>query len=184
MKTTALLAVSVVAILGAILWLRQKDPAAEKASSEPEPAAESVESDAVVEPPAEVLVARAPTLAAVAEPEPESDATETSDYDPHVHPHPITPEHLRIYREADLHNSAWLALKNGDIARTRELVAEHQRDFPDVNSHMDEGLLVLADCLERPGPETKARAQKYYDTYTYSQMRRRIRKMCLQVVPD
>ena len=154
-------------VLGATLISKRPS---EKVAPRPEVAAPAIEAV----PPAE-----APAPAAVVAPPPET-VTQPAAYDPHRHAHPITEEHLRMYREDDLLDGAWHALRKRDFVEARNLVSTHQFEYPDSRAHMDEGLLLLADCMQHPGPETKARAQVFYDTKTFSPMRRRLRRLCLE----
>ena len=110
-----------------------------------------------------------------------ADRVERIGFDRARHAHPITAEHLRLYREDDLLDGAWQALRRRDFAAARQLVATHQAEYPDSKSHMDEGLLLLADCMQSPSAANKARAQAFYDSKTYSPMRRRLRRSCLEL---
>jgi hypothetical protein len=47
-----------------------------------------------------------------------------------------------------------------------------------------EGLLLLADCAERPSPGNTARVQRFYDEHTESTVRRRLRRACLEQPPS
>jgi len=102
-------------------------------------------------------------------------------FDPSRHAHPITAEHLRLYREDDLQGAAWQALRKRDFQAARQLVATHQAEYRDSKAHIDEGLLLLADCMQSPSAENKARARAFYDEKTYSPMRRRLRRGCLEL---
>jgi pyruvate/2-oxoglutarate dehydrogenase complex dihydrolipoamide acyltransferase (E2) component len=169
----ALLVASGIAAL-AMFWRVQSSSDTEQPGSEP--------ARAVAPPLAAPQPQRAPepmpAPAPVAAPDP--DVTEPAAYDPTRHAHPITAEHLRMYREDELLNGAWRALRKRDFARARELVTTHQSEYPASKAHMDEGLLLLADCMEHPSAESRAKAQAFYDTKTFSPMRRRLRRLCLE----
>ena len=100
------------------------------------------------------------------------------------HPHPITADHLRNFRQVDLLDDAWQALKARNFRRARELVAVHRAEYPDQWDDMNEGLELLADCMEQRDSESVARAREFYEQYTASRMRRRIRRFCLEAVSD
>lgn len=158
-------------LLGGLLLLR------------PRHGAEVPASEATLAAPATPAVAVAAPLPVEATKAPEPrEHTELAGYDPTKHAHPITEEHLRLYRETDLLDGAWLALRKRDFSKARDLVATHRSEYSGSKEHMDEGLLLLADCMESPGAETRARAQQFYDSKTYSPMRRRIRRLCLEQV--
>jgi hypothetical protein len=176
--TRLLIAGALVALaVAGVLWLK----APGKQSARATPAAESAASDERENTP---VATQKPPAVETTEAHADEGPTQRSSYDPSIHPHPITPEGDRLHREVALLDDAWLAVKGKDFAKARELVATHQREYPASNAHMDEGLLVLADCMERPGPDTRAKAQQYYDSRTFSQMRKRIRRLCLEVVPE
>jgi hypothetical protein len=100
---------------------------------------------------------------------------------PGAKPHPISAEHQRRYREVGIVDSAWEALEAKDFAKARKLIDEHRREYGGENGDLDEGMSLLADCMERPSAETRGRAQRFYDEETYSTARRRIRRWCLAV---
>lgn len=122
-----------------------------------------------------VLASRA---AAFEEFEP-SEVTEPRDERGHA-PHPITPQHLRNYRQTELLHDAWAAIKMHDFATGRQIVATHRTDYPGQWEDMNEGLEVVADCMQSPGPDTVARARRFYRERTASMMRKRIRRFCLE----
>jgi len=169
---TALLVASGIAAL-AVLWHVRSSSNISRPRAESAPAAMS---------PAAPELRRAPEPKPAVSPlaTPDDDATQPAAYDPTRHAHPITAEHLRMYREDELLNGAWRALRRREFARARELVTTHQSEYPASKEHMDEGLLLLADCMERPSAETRAKAQAFYDTKTFSPMRRRLRRLCLE----
>jgi pyruvate/2-oxoglutarate dehydrogenase complex dihydrolipoamide acyltransferase (E2) component len=97
-----------------------------------------------------------------------------------AHPHPITAEHLALYRDVDLLDAAWQAARDGDFAQARTLLAEHRREYPRSDDDLNEGLSLLVDCMQEPSVAARERAQRFYDTRTFSMMRRRIRRHCLE----
>jgi hypothetical protein len=113
-------------------------------------------------------------------PSPSPALTPTPDPDPLRHP--ITPEHLRLYRDVDLLDAAWQALKARDFPRARASLAQHKSEYPSAHDDLNEGLSLLADCMEQPSAQTRERAQRFYDEQTHSMARRRIRRECLEVV--
>ena len=99
---------------------------------------------------------------------------------PGAKPHPLTEEHLRRYREMSLIESTWTALEQRDFANARQLIEQHRLEYHGENEDLDEGMSLLADCMQHPSAETRARAQRFYDEETYSTARRRIRRWCLE----
>jgi hypothetical protein len=102
---------------------------------------------------------------------------------PGMLPHPITAEHVRLYRDVELLDSAWRALERGEFERARTLLREHASEYAASRyDDINDGLTILADCMERPSAAARDRAQRFYDEHTSSTTRRRIRKHCLQTV--
>jgi hypothetical protein len=95
-------------------------------------------------------------------------------------PHPITPAHRRIFRENNLIGSLNGAMDVKDAAGLRRLLARYREEYPEDGHVLQQGYALIAECLERPGPETRALAQRYYDQQLDSGLRRYIRRHCLE----
>jgi hypothetical protein len=87
---------------------------------------------------------------------------------------------MRIYRDVDLLDDAWQALKARDFTRARAALTRHRSEYPSAFDDLNHGLSLLADCMEQPTDAARARAQDFYDEHTYSMARRRIRRECLE----
>jgi hypothetical protein len=96
------------------------------------------------------------------------------------YPHPITKEHLRLYREADLLDGAATLLRKHEIEHARVLLQQHSLEYSAREGSDNQGLWLLADCLEHRDADSVARAQAFYDRHTHSMIRRQIRKQCLE----
>lgn len=94
--------------------------------------------------------------------------------------HPITPEHQRIYRENNLIGDLNDAMDSADAAGLRSRLQQYRDEYPEDAHVLQDGYALIADCLERLGPETRARAQRYYDEELASGLRRYIRRHCLE----
>jgi hypothetical protein len=99
---------------------------------------------------------------------------------PDGRPHPVTPEHLRLYRDVDLLRAAEAAIRTGRYDEARALVAQHRRELHGMSAPEEEGLLLLADCAEQRSPDNVARVRRFYDQHTDSMLRRRLRRSCLE----
>jgi hypothetical protein len=95
-------------------------------------------------------------------------------------PHPISHEHLRQFRNADLLHAADAALGAGDIEEARAILASHHLEMPALSQVEEEALWLLADCVEDPSAERMARVQQFYDDHPASTLRRRLRRLCLE----
>jgi hypothetical protein len=103
--------------------------------------------------------------------------------DPHpntyVHPHPITPKHVRIFEENALLFQLNEAMDGGEAPRLRALLTQYRLQYPDDPHDMQAGYTLIADCIEHPNDDTRAAAQRYYDTETASTLRRFVMRHCL-----
>lgn len=95
-------------------------------------------------------------------------------------PHPITPEHQRIFRENNLIGALNGAMDIKDVAGLRTQLRQYREEYPEDAHVLQDGYELIANCLERPGPETRATAQRYYDEERDSGLRRYIRRHCLE----
>lgn len=94
--------------------------------------------------------------------------------------HPMTPERRRLQREVRLVAALDDAVDRGDADRVDALVATHRHNFPDDAQHLRGGYSAIAACLGRPGPDSRAAAQAYYDAYRASPLRRQVRRHCFE----
>jgi len=60
------------------------------------------------------------------------------------------------------------------------LLAQYRDEYPEDAHVLQRGYELIADCMERPGPETRGVAQRYYDEELDSGLRRYIRRYCLE----
>jgi hypothetical protein len=95
-------------------------------------------------------------------------------------PHAITPQHERIYHENNLIGDLNGAMDVKDVAGLRRLLKQYRDEYPEDANVLQDGYELIANCLERPGPETRAIAQRYYDEQLDSGLRRYIRRHCLE----
>jgi hypothetical protein len=95
-------------------------------------------------------------------------------------PHPITAQHARIFRENNLIGDLNGAMDVKDAAGLRRLLAQYRDEYPEDAHVLQDGYELIASCLENLTPETRARAQRYYDEQLDSGLRRYIRRHCLE----
>jgi hypothetical protein len=101
-------------------------------------------------------------------------------HDGPVFPHPITPERERIQRENQLIGAMSDAMDLSDGPRLRRILDEYRSEYPDDPNELQVGYAIIADCLERPGAESTAAAQRYYDRERGSMLRRFVARHCLE----
>jgi hypothetical protein len=95
-------------------------------------------------------------------------------------PHPITPQHERIFHENNLIGDLNGAMDVKDVQGLRRLLQQYRDEYPEDAHVLQQGYAIIADCLEHPGAETRAAAQRYYDEELDSGLRRYIRRSCLE----
>jgi hypothetical protein len=94
------------------------------------------------------------------------------------HPHPITQEHVRIQNDNQMLGALNDATDVKDPARLRQLVEAWKEKHHDDPEKYAEAYTVIADCLEFPGDESRAKAKRFYDENRASTLRRHIRRHC------
>jgi hypothetical protein len=99
--------------------------------------------------------------------------------EPGAKTHPLTAEHARLHHEVILIDDIYAALEARAFDRAGELLAKYRELYAGISPDIDEGLGLLLACMEHPSPESRARAQRFFDTETYSTARRRIKRWCL-----
>ena len=95
-------------------------------------------------------------------------------------PHPITPQHQRIFHENNLIGDLNGAMDAKDAAGLRALLRQYRDEYPEDAHVLQDGYELVANCLDHPGTETRAIAQRYYDEQLDSGLRRYIRRYCLE----
>jgi type IV secretory pathway VirB10-like protein len=103
---------------------------------------------------------------------------EHAGHDHDRHPHPITQEHVRIQNDNQMLGALNDATDVKDPARLRQLVEAWKAKHHDDPEKYAEAYTVIADCLEFPGDESRARAKRFYDENRASTLRRHIRRHC------
>jgi hypothetical protein len=97
-----------------------------------------------------------------------------------MRPHPITPQHERIFHENNLIGALNAAMDQKDVAELRIQLKQYRDEYPEDAHVLADGYELIANCLEHPGAETRAVAQRYYDEELDSGLRRYIRRHCLE----
>lgn len=67
-----------------------------------------------------------------------------------------------------------------DADGIRRLVATYRDEYPEDEHLLQDGYAIIADCIEHPGAASRARAQRYYDEALASNIRRYVRRHCLE----
>ena len=95
-----------------------------------------------------------------------------------VHPHAITAQQARIFGENRLIGALNGAVDVGDAAGLRRLLARYRADYPEDGQDAQGGYQATADCVERPGTDSRAAAQRWADEHRGSTVRRFVRRIC------
>ena len=100
-----------------------------------------------------------------------------------MHPHPITAAHRRIYRENSLLYQLNEAMDGREVPRLRALLREYRDEYPEDPHTMQEGYALIADCLEHPSDDLRARARRFFAEERASTLRRFVLRHCLDGAP-
>ncbi|MET0591718.1 MAG: hypothetical protein ABW133_03400 [Polyangiaceae bacterium] len=95
------------------------------------------------------------------------------------HPHPITPTHERNFRQISLVAVMNGAMDVGDVEELRRVNRNYRDEYPE-NTLLQDGYDLIADCLERRTANTQAAAERYWETAIASNLRRYVRRHCLE----
>lgn len=106
-------------------------------------------------------------------------------YDLDIEPHPHTAERQANARQHALFDAVRWAIEEGDFETARGLLGEHARDFGDEVGWRDQrvGFELVLECLEHPGPASRARGEEFVALERLSPLRRRVRRTCLEGRP-
>jgi len=171
-KTSRAWLVAGALFLGALaIWLlsgAEKVPEPTQAETEEEAPADEPERQAAPAPPAPSASVTRP----VAAPAPSREEFPPS--------HPITEERQHLQRQNQYIQMLNDAMDLRDGPRLRELAKRfNDEGFVDTDKH-GEGYLLIADCIEHPGEASRAAAQAFWDRERGSNLRRYIKRHCLE----
>jgi hypothetical protein len=172
----ALVALALALGLGALVsWLRSDERKTETRAA-PAPEANLAETRA----PPVAPTPPSPAPASAAPPEEPTHELDAHAEAPGQPSHPITPEHLRVYRENHFIHGIDNAILAKDYAAIRRFNAEYRKEYPADGHALQDAYEMIADCLEEKTPERVERARKFWETRRSSQARRDLRRTCLE----
>ncbi|HEY3592836.1 MAG TPA: hypothetical protein VGL13_03140, partial [Polyangiaceae bacterium] len=167
-----------VLLAGAVLWFmfRPEPPPEPKpvAEAEPEPAVTPALT-AAPSPPAPRIQAAIRAIFEAGKPE-----RTPYDQSPGQPSHPTTPESERIQRENAMVQAMNDAMDLADGAKLRALVREHAEEYPEDSNQLRDGYDVVADCLEHPGPASRAAGERFFENERGSTLRRFVKRYCIE----
>ena len=94
------------------------------------------------------------------------------------HPHPVTPTHERNFRQINMVAVMDGAMDVGDVEELRRVNRKYRDEYPE-NTLLQDGYDLIADCLERRTAATQASAERYWNSAIASNLRRYVRRHCL-----
>jgi hypothetical protein len=169
--TRALLVAGALLFIALTVWLfsdSAKLPEPSRAETAEEPQADEPERKATLD----VVAPQAPVTHAAVAPAPSAEEFLPS--------HPINDARLRQQRQNQFIQMMNDAMDLKDGQRLRELTENFQKErFDDTDKH-GEGSLIIADCLEHPGPAARVAAQAFWDRERGSTLRRHVKRHCLE----
>jgi len=105
------------------------------------------------------------------------------EYDPARHPHPLTEERARIHLENSLIQSLNDAMDSQDPDSLRQVLAGYRQSHPEDPHHLQGGYGLIADCLDEPGPASRAAGERYMKENRASTLRRFVERHCVKTAP-
>jgi len=97
---------------------------------------------------------------------------------PPEHAHPITEEHQRLYAHRRLGHAIDDAADANDAAALRALLDQYHRDYPGDEYQVEVAYRLVLDCLEHPGPESRAASERWLEQNNGSVVKRSIVRHC------
>jgi hypothetical protein len=97
-----------------------------------------------------------------------------------LHPHPITPSHQRLFAENRIAFALDDATDAKDLAAMKKLLDQYRRDFPEDQWQLQGGYAVIIECLEHPGAESRAAAERWLDENNGSTVKRSVLRNCIE----
>ena len=94
------------------------------------------------------------------------------------HPHPITPAHERNFKQLNRIAQLNSLMDLGDVDELRQTNRKYREEYPEATLYQ-EGYDLIADCLEGRTSVTRAAAERYWNAQVASNLRRYIRRYCL-----
>lgn len=95
------------------------------------------------------------------------------------HPHPVTPTHLRNFRQLNMVAVLNGAMDVGDVDELRRVNREYREEYPEATLLQD-GYDIIADCIQARTQATRTAAERYWETAIASNLRRYVRRHCLE----
>jgi hypothetical protein len=97
-----------------------------------------------------------------------------------LHPHRVTEQHRRNFEEIRIAAAIDDAMDAKDVPVMKELLEQYRRDFPEDSGDLQSGYAIVIDCFERPGPETRAAADRWIDHHNGSTIKRAVLRHCIE----
>jgi hypothetical protein len=94
-------------------------------------------------------------------------------------PHPITAAHQRNFEQINLVAELNGAMDLGDVDELRRANRKYREEYPEA-SLLQDGYDLIADCMENRSAAARAAATSYWDTQLASNLRRYVRRYCLE----
>jgi hypothetical protein len=95
------------------------------------------------------------------------------------HPHPVTPTHLRNFRQLNMVAVLNGAMDVGDVDELRRVNRQYREEYPEATLLQD-GYDIIANCIQERTQATREAAERYWETAIASNLRRYVRRHCLE----
>jgi hypothetical protein len=97
-----------------------------------------------------------------------------------LHAHPIDPIRQRIFAENRIASALDDATDAKDVTAMKRLLEQYHHDFPEDQWQLQGGYAVIIGCLEHPGAESRAAAERWLDENNGSTVKRSVLRNCIE----
>jgi hypothetical protein len=97
-----------------------------------------------------------------------------------LHPHPIDPIRQRIFAENRIAAALDDATDARDVTAMKRFLEQYSHDFPEDQWQLQGGYAVIVGCLEHPGAESRAAAERWLDENNGSTVKRSVLRNCIE----
>lgn len=97
-----------------------------------------------------------------------------------LHPHPIDPIRERIFAENRIASALDDATDAKDVTAMKRFLEQYSHEFPEDQWQLQGGYAVIIGCLEHPGAEARAAAERWLDENNGSTVKRSVLRNCIE----
>ena len=101
-----------------------------------------------------------------------------------LHPHAMDPIRQRIFAENRIAAALDDATDAKDVTAMKRFLEQYITEFPEDQWQLQAGYAVIIRCLEHPGAESRAAAERWLDENNGSTVKRSVLRNCIEATAD